>query len=713
MDSIKQYQDEIQRRRLQEYIFVLEEMQEKAEDLAIEHERIKQTQDLLNAILDATTNGIGLIKDDRIVWCNKGVSDIFGWKHDELVGKSTEILFLCADAYSRMNKLIDVNTPKPEVITFESDCVHQNGRRISCLITHRPLDISDISKGYIISFTDFTERKRAEDALKEAYDELEDRVEKRTEELNRTNTQLQLELSERKRIEEVLRENEEKYRTVLEGNPDPVVVYDMEGKVIYFNPAFTRVFGWTLEERFGRKMDDFVPEEAWPETKTMIEMVRSGDSFFGVETLRYNKEGSIIHVSISGAVYRDREDNPVGSVINLRDIAEKKKLEAQLQHAQKMEAIGTLTGGIAHDFNNILAIIIGNTELALDNVSEWNSAHFNLKEIHTAGQRAKDVVRRLLSFARKTDYDQKPIRLDQVIQDSIKLLRATIPTTIDIRRNFQATADIVIADPTQVHQIMINLCTNAFHAMEDAGGILEIGTENVILDEDSAVFDADLTYGNYVKVTVSDTGQGIPSEIRDRIFDPYFTTKEVGKGTGMGLSVVHGIVKSNGGGISVESETGKRTTFSIYFPVVEKEAVVEKETVVETETVDELPSGSERILLVDDEESMVYLGRHRLESLRYQVETRTNPIEALELFRANPNRFDLVIADMTMPRMTGDQLMKEILKIRPEIPTIICTGFSEKIDEEKAKEIGIRKYIEKPINKQDLANLVRKVLDEK
>lgn len=705
MNTENQNRDESQRRSLQEYIFSLEEAKDEAEDLAIKHKQLKRTQELLNAILDATTHGIALVRESKFVWCNKGLTDILGWKNDELVGKTTQVLFSDAETYDMMNTSINSHTAKTSVINFESDLLHKKGERITCLVAHRPLDISNLSKGYIVSFTDFSERKRAQDALKKAYDELEDRIKERTEELNRINEKLKQELSERKRMEATLRESEEKYRTVLEGTPDPVVVYDIEGKVIYLNPSFARVFGWTLEECFGKKMDDYVPEGAWKETKKMIEMAISGKSFSGIETTRYNKEKNTIHVSISGAIYRDQKGNPIGSVVILRDITERKKLEIQLEQANKMKAIGTLAGGIAHDFNNILSIIIGNAELALDDVPEGKPAYFNIYEIRKSCIRARDIVRQLLSFARKTEVVKKPIKLVPVIKDSIKLLRATIPMSIDVRQNMEDTFDNILADPTQIHQIMINLCTNADHAMPD-GGILEVSLKNMELDEDNASQYPDLNPGRYVDLTVSDTGHGIPKEDIDCIFDPYFTTKEFGKGTGMGLSVVHGIVKSYGGTISVKSELGKGTSFSIFLPVVEKEAVAE------IETDEELPTGSERILFVDDEESIVFVGRNRLDRLGYKTEAQMNPDKALKLFRNNPDQFDLVITDMTMPEMTGEQLAKEVLKIRPDMPIIICTGFSEKIDDEKAKEIGIRQYVEKPLNRSDLAKLVRHVLDE-
>ncbi|RZB32554.1 MAG: hypothetical protein SRB2_04246 [Desulfobacteraceae bacterium Eth-SRB2] len=513
-------------------------------------------------------------------------------------------------------------------------------------------------------------------------------------------------ITDRKRAEEALRESEEKYRTVLETSLDPIVVYDMEGKVTFFSSAFTRIFGWTLEERLGKKMDLFVPDDAWPETQKMIEKVLAGENFSGFETLRYTKERNIVHVNMSAAIYKDRNGKPIGSVINLRDITEQKKLEGQLHHALKMESIGTLAGGIAHDFNNIIGIILGNTELAMDDVPEWNPARLNLEEILTACLRAKDVVRQLLSFARKTKLEKKPTNILPIVKDSLKLLRSSIPTSIELRQNMAKNVDTILADPTQINQILINLCTNADHAMPD-GGVIVVTLKNVELDEDTAAQYTDLNPGRYVNLVVSDTGHGISREKIDRIFDPYFTTKELGKGTGMGLAVVHGIVKGHNGLITVESELGKGTRFSIFFPAVDKKAMVEPET------GGELPTGSERILFIDDEESLVKMGNQRLERLGYTVDAMTSPIEALELFRSQPDQFDLVITDLTMPKMTGDKLVKEILNIRPDIPVILCTGFSEKIDEKKANAIGAADYIEKPLDKRDFAFKIRKVLDIK
>jgi len=371
-----------------------------------------------------------------------------------------------------------------------------------------------------------------------------------------------------------------------------------------------------------------------------------------------------------------------------------------------MEAIGTLAGGVAHDFNNMLGIILGNTELAMDDVPEWNPARFNLEEIKTASLRAKDVVRQLLSFARKTEQERKPVKINSIVTGALKLLRSSIPTSIEIRGNIPRDPETILADPTQINQIMINLCTNAAHAMEEDGGVLEISLDSTTVDESTAQ-SYELSPGRSVKLTVSDTGHGIDPEIKDRIFDPYFTTREVGKGSGMGLAVVHGIVMNHDGAITVDSEVGKGTTFNVFLPIVEREPVSEI-------TIDkDLPTGKERILFVDDEESIVKMGSQRLERLGYTVEVTTSPLEALDLFRSKPHKFDLVITDLTMPKMTGDKLVKEILNIRPDMPIIICTGFSEKMNGEKATAIGAAGYLEKPHEKLSLAQMVRKVLDGK
>jgi PAS domain S-box-containing protein len=521
-----------------------------------------------------------------------------------------------------------------------------------------------------------------------------------------------VDITKRKQAENALWESERKYSALVQESPDAIISLDKIGNLLSFNPTAERISGFSAEEVIGKHFAKigFLAKKSIPKALKEFALVITGTERPPFELTIMRKDKSYLIMEANPRLIKHKGEKAWVQV-TLRDItdrklveAEKKQLETQLQQSQKMESIGTLAGGIAHDFNNILGIIIGNTELAMDDVLEGNPAHFNLEEIRTASIRAKDIVRQLLSFSRKTAQERKPIQIIPIIKDSLKFLRATIPTSIDIRQDIQAIDDTILADPTQIHQVMMNLCTNASHAMETEG-IIEIGIENVVLDEDSAVLYTDMTPGNYVKVIVSDTGQGIAPEVIDRIFDPYFTTKEVDKGSGMGLSVVHGIIKSHGGAISVESELGKGTIFSVLFPVIEKQEDSE------TETNEEIPTGNERILFVDDEESMVYVGRYRLERLGYKIEIQTSPVQALKLFQAKSDQFDLVITDMTMPQMTGDMLVKEILKIRPDMPTILCTGFSEKIDKERSKELGISAYIVKPLDRRNLAQLVRKVLD--
>ena len=511
-------------------------------------------------------------------------------------------------------------------------------------------------------------------------------------------------ISERKQAEQALRNSEEKYKNLVENIKEVIYTVNESGIITYISPAIKTISDYDSSEIIGRSFTEFIYSEDLPRQKERFERVLSGP--IGPDEYRLlSKSGEIRWVQTSSMPIFEKNQT-VGLQGVLSDITESKRLQSQLQQARKMESFGTLAGGIAHDFNNFLGIIIGNTELAMDDVPKWNPAHLNLEEILEASLRARDVVRQLLSFARRTRLEKKPVNISIIMQESIKLLRSSIPTSIEIRQNIPKDIDTILANPTQINQILINLSTNAHHAMP-YGGILEISLKNVELEEDRATQYPDLNPGRYVNLKVSDTGHGISAMEMDRIFDPYFTTKGVGKGTGMGLSVVHGIVKNHGGAISVNSELGQGTTFSIFFPVVEKQ------TAIETEPVEELPTGNERILLVDDEKSILFTGRNLLERLGYQVETRQNPVEALNLFRANSSQFDLVITDMTMPKMTGDQLVQEILKIRPDMPIILNTGFNEKIDEEKAKEIGIRQYIEKPLNRRILAKAVREVLDEK
>ncbi|MGD2029704.1 MAG: PAS domain S-box protein [Desulfobacterales bacterium] len=511
-------------------------------------------------------------------------------------------------------------------------------------------------------------------------------------------------ISERKQAEEALRNSEEKYKNLVENINEVIYTLDKNGIITYISPAIKTILDYGPSEIIGRSFTEFIYSEDLTHQREPFNWDLS-DPIGPNEYRLLSKSGEIRWVQTSSIPILVGNQT-IGLRGVLLDITESKRLQSQLQQAHKMESFGTLAGGIAHEFNNIIGIIIGNTELAMDDLPKWSPVYLNLEEILSASFRATDVVSQLLSFARRTKIEKKPVNIDLIIEESLKLLRSSIPTSIEIRQNIPKDIDPIMANPTQINQILINLSTNAHHAMP-YGGILEISLQNVKLNENKASQYTNLNPGRYVNLKVSDTGHGISAKEINRIFDPYFTTKEVGQGTGMGLSVVHGIVKSHEGSISVESKYGKGTTFSIFFPVVKKQAVIE------TETVEKLSTGNERILFVDDEKSILSAGQKSLERLGYKIEVNLNPVEALELFRANPDQFDLVITDMTMPKMTGDQLAQEILKIRPDMPIILNTGFNEKIDEEKAKQVGIRQYIEKPLNRTILAKMVRKVLDER
>jgi len=414
------------------------------------------------------------------------------------------------------------------------------------------------------------------------------------------------------------------------------------------------------------------------------------------------KDNRSYYISQSPVVH---EDGSVSKLTVFRDTTDMRTLETQLQQAQKMEAIETLAGGIAHDFNNILGGIMGYAELAKMKAPEGSKVTADLDKLIKSSNRAADLIKQILTISRQHKKEQRPVQVRYIVNEALNLLRATLPTTIEIREDLAKDTGIVNADPTQMHQVIMNLGTNAGHAMQKDGGVLEVSLANVELDDLSASTHLDLKAGSYLRLTVNDTGHGMTSEIQERIFDPYFTTKDTGEGTGLGLSVAQGIVKAHGGTITAYSEPGKGTTFHVYLPLILEEEREEKESAVP------LPTGSERILFIDDEQLLIEIGSQMLELLGYEVVTRRSSVQALELFRAEPDRFDLVITDMTMPDMTGDKLAQELMKIRPDIPVILCTGHSKLTSEEKAKGLGIRAFVMKPISTRAMAEAVRKALD--
>ena len=510
-------------------------------------------------------------------------------------------------------------------------------------------------------------------------------------------------IDERKQAEELLKDSEQKYRTLVEEGFDGIFIHK-GSEIIFANKLFYNMLGYDEGELLGLDHWLVYHPDYQEITRERAQACMQGEMPPPQYEVRLQrKDGSWFYGEISArAVILDREPSVQ---VWVRDVTQQKTLESQLQRAQKMEAIGTLAGGIAHDFNNILSAVLGYTELAMCQVENRTAVQGNLQEVLNAGKRARDLVKQILTFSRQADYEQKPIQVKLVVKESLKLLRASLPTTIEIRQNIKSDS-LIMGDLTQIHQIMMNLCTNAGHAMQAKGGVLEVSLTDEEVDLASVSGNPDLNPGHYLQLTVSDTGHGMRPEVMEQIFDPFFTTKGPGEGTGLGLSVVHGIVKSHGGDIHAYSEPGNGTTFKIFFPAIKGRAEVL------TQLEKPVLTGTEHILFIDDELALVKLGHQILESLGYKVTTRTSSIEALELFKAQPGRFDLVITDMTMPLMTGKELSAKLIKIRPDIPIILCTGFSSRINEEKGSAIGIQAFVMKPILRRTMAETIRRVLDQ-
>jgi len=518
-------------------------------------------------------------------------------------------------------------------------------------------------------------------------------------------------ITEEIRAEKELKESEKKFRMLVDQAADMLLVHDMEGRIIDVNQASIASYGYSREELLSMKVAALDPDYVQRENSGRFWDRFEMNEPFRFEARQKRKDGTIFPVEVTLTKLMINEQLVIMGLC--RDISDRKKAEkekdkiqARLQQAQKMEAIGALAGGIAHDFNNLLFPIVGMSEMLLEDIPPDSPEHENVQEILMAGKRGSALVKQILAFSRQSEGEKIPVRIQQVLKEVIKMVRATIPANINISHHINQDCGLVRADPTQVHQIAMNLITNAYHAVDPANGNISIQLKDVALDSESLA-GRDIEAGPYALLTVSDNGCGIASGNMAKIFEPYFTTKAQGKGTGIGLSTVYGIVKEHGGDIQVYSELGKGTTFNIYLPLMVKAPNAVSQNIVENS-----PSGSERILLVDDEAAIAKLEKQMLERLGYRVTFRVSSLEALEAFKASPEAYDLVITDMSMPNMTGDRLASELIAIRPDIPIIICTGFSDRINPDQANAMGIKGFLMKPVVKAELAAFVRKVLDD-
>ncbi|MBN2444998.1 MAG: PAS domain-containing protein [Spirochaetales bacterium] len=514
------------------------------------------------------------------------------------------------------------------------------------------------------------------------------------------------ELVETSIVKEALKKSERKHRELLTMLPQKIFYKNKDSVYITCNDNFARDLNMTPEQITGKTdFDLFPPELARKYRSDDLTILESG-TVHTIEEDYILPDGQKCIIQTVKSPIRNEKGEVIGLVGIFMDITRAKELEERVKQSQKMEALGTLAGGIAHDFNNILGGIIGYTEVAQTHTKPGESAYKYLQEVINLAIRARDLIQQILTFSRKSQESRKPINLTTIVSEAVKLLRSTLPTTIEIRHNFNDTIGMINADITQMHQIVMNLCTNAAHAMEDGGGVLEISLSNVLITEESAKIYHDISPGPYVELIISDTGTGIDSGIIHRIFEPFFTTKEKGKGTGMGLAVVHGIVRDHKGDIFVKSTLGKGTTFTIIIPEIIAEPL-KKENVSS-----KIAPGKEHILFVDDEEMLKDLGKIQLESLGYTVTAMNNGIEAFETFKQSPDSFDLIITDQTMPHMTGIHLAQQVHRIKPSIPIILCTGFSDSITPENVKAKGITVLMFKPISRKHMAEKIREVLDK-
>jgi PAS domain S-box-containing protein len=601
------------------------------------------------------------VDDGTFLEVNDKFVEVSGFTREEAIGKtSIELGWISPEDRKR---LIDELQASGRVNAMDLKLVSKDNRQVHCIFNGELIETG--SRRVLLALAhDITERKQAEE--------------------------------ERLRL-----------ATAIEQGAEGVIITDPNWVIQYVNPAFERMSGYDKSDLIGahtrvlrsNKHDrDFY--------RNIRETLARGEVWSG-RLINKRKDGSFYDAEVTGSPVRDKSGAVINHVSIHRDITQEVKLERELLQAQKMEAIGTLAGGIAHDFNNILTAVAGYAQLAYSQSPDGSNARRHLDKVLKAGSRAADLVKRILTFSRRTDQERKPVLIGSIAEEALNLLRSSLPSTIEILQEISIPPERggILADSSQIHQVLMNLGTNAAHAMRDKGGVLSVRLSETMVDASLAARYPGLRPGPHVRLSVNDTGHGMTAAVMERIFDPYFTTKGAGEGTGLGLSVVRGIVKSHGGVITVYSEPGEGTTFYVFLPRIVEDVSHE------ARSTEVLPMGDERILFVDDEQILADLGKEMLESLGYEVTSKTDSLDALRAFRDHPTMFDLVVTDMTMPGLTGTALAKELMALRSDIPVILCTGFSDLINAERAKQSGIREFVMKPYVISNLAAILRKVLD--
>ncbi len=633
-------------------------------------EALRQSEERYRSLVETSFDWIWEINAQaNYTYVSSRVREILGYAPEEVVGR-TPFDFMSADEARRVKAIFTgIASERRPFCLLENINLHRDGRPVVLETSGAPVFGQDGDFiGYRGTDRDITERKKAQDAL---------------------------------------RHSEERMRLIIESSPIGMRIVQ-QGRHVYANPALIRMFGYAdNEEMEGLPADSFYLPEDRQRVRQSIADIQAGmlpSPVYEATGLTKSGKHFDVTVRVTPIDYRGKQ----ASLAFITDVSTEKSLRTQLFRAQKMEAIGTLAGGIAHDFNNILGIIMGNTEMALLDTPEDSPTYDFLQQVTKAAFRAKDLVKQILTFSRQGEQEQRPLHIIPIIKEALKLLRSSLPTTIAIRQEISVpfAQDSVFADSTQIHQILMNLCANSAHAMREAGGILEVNYSSMDFSAEDLNKPHDLSPGSYLVLLVSDTGHGMSKEVMERIFEPYFTTKKPEEGTGLGLAVVHGIVKKHGGAITVTSAPGEGSAFHIFLPRWHGSGVDQKRDIHSP-----LQRGTESILLVDDEKALIEAVQRMLEQLGYTVVAKTCGVEALEEFRARPDAFDLVITDQTMPKMTGLDLSRELMAIRPDLPVILCTGFSENLTAEKCKASGVRALLMKPVALSSISSTIRKVLN--
>ena len=632
-------------------------------------QELRDSQLQYKRIVETTHEGIWLIdKDNVTTYVNPRMAEMLGYEPSEMLGRPLQE-FVEPNAYKVAQENIR-DQREGAIQQLDYQFLHKNGSVVDVLVATNP--IFDEVGGFLGSqamCTDITARKHAEAALLESQRE---------------------------------------YKRIVETSLEGIWVTNRERLTTYVNPRMAELLGYSVEEMIGKSGRDFMFEEDIERVETLAAKFKSEGIAQHLDMRFKRKDGTPLYVLVAAKPTLGPDGEYQGALSMCMDVSDRKfaeeeraKMERQFMQAQKMEAIGTLAGGIAHDFNNILGAIQGYGELVLETIEPGSQAYLDQQEVLQASERASQLVRQILTFSRKTPNKRVLVSLPLIVKEVAKLMRATLPSTVEVRLNIELEEALVSADPIEIHQILVNLCTNAGFAMQDNGGVLEVSLRHHSVHNGGS-YGAELDPGDYYLLGVADTGMGIPPEIIGRIFEPFFTTKEAGEGTGLGLATVHGVAKNLGGKVTVYSELGQGTTFHVYLPATEGRHTEEVRP--------ELVRGTERILLVDDEPALARLGKSILEGLGYLVHTETSSIAALSLFQSSPADFDLIVTDETVPKLKGTEMARFIADIRPDLPILLCTGYGQEIE---GIPPSIRAVLHKPVSRAELSRAIREALQDR